>query len=192
MTTGDASRIRIALAGGDDRAAIYRMRHRVYAEELGQHPLNAEGSLSDRLDAWNLYITASSCGTLLGFVSITPPGSPSYSIDKYFRRQELPFSIDGGLFEVRLLTVAEPHRRRELAALLMYAAFRWVEDHEGREVVAIGRREILDLYRKAGLKPLGRATRSGAVHYELLSATIGEMRLATSARSRFVERLQHR
>src|ERR1700704_557400 len=135
MTTSDAARIRIALAGEEDRPAIYRIRHRVYAEELGQHPANAERSLSDRLDSWNLYITASSCGVLLGFVSITPPASPSYSIDKYFCREELPFSFDGRLFEVRLLTVAEPHRRREVAALLMYAVFRWVEHHEGREVV---------------------------------------------------------
>ena len=190
MTTREASRIRIALAGEEDRPAIYRIRHRVYAQELGQHPPNAEGSLSDRLDAWNLYITASSNGALLGFVSLTPPGSPSYSIDKYFRREELPFSFDRRLFEVRLLTVTEPHRGREVAALLMYATFRWIEDHEGREVVAIGRREILGLYGKAGLKPLGRATQSGAVHYELLSATIAEMRQATRARQHFVERLQ--
>ena len=38
MTTREASRIRIALAGEEDRTAIYRIRHRVYAQELGQHP----------------------------------------------------------------------------------------------------------------------------------------------------------
>jgi hypothetical protein len=48
----------------------------------------------------------------------------------------------------------------------MYAALRWIEEEGGREVVAIGRREVLDLYRKAGLKPLGWETRSGAVRFE--------------------------
>jgi len=190
MAASNISPIRIALAAEDDRPAIYRIRHQVYAEELGQHLPNAQASLSDRLDAWNLYIIASWCGELLGFVSITPPGSPSYSIDKYFRRDDLPFSFDRQLFEVRLLTVVGPHRGRELAALLMYAAFRWVEHHGGREIVAIGRREILPLYCKAGLKPLGRSVQSGAVHYELLSATIGAMRQAARERSRFVKRLR--
>jgi histidinol-phosphate/aromatic aminotransferase/cobyric acid decarboxylase-like protein/GNAT superfamily N-acetyltransferase len=190
MAMTDSSRIRVALAGEADRSAIYSMRHRVYAEELGQHPPNAEGSLSDRLDSSNLYITASSAGAILGFVSITPPGAPSYSIDKYFQREQLPFPFDRRLFEVRLLTVSEPHRGRELAALLMYAAFRWVEDQGGQQVVAIGRREVLDLYRKAGLKPLGFTTQSGAVHFELLRATIGELRQAISERPRFLERLR--
>jgi histidinol-phosphate/aromatic aminotransferase/cobyric acid decarboxylase-like protein/GNAT superfamily N-acetyltransferase len=189
--TRDGVRFRIALAGEEDREKIYRIRHRVYAEELGQHPCNSECLLSDRIDSWNLYIAGSSCGMLLGFISITPPGSPSFSIDKYFRREDLPFAFDTGLFEVRLLTVVKKHRGRELAALLMYAALRWIEEHGGQEVVAIGRREILSLYRKAGLKPLGRTTRSGAVDYELMGATIGEMRLAAQARRDFVQRSQH-
>ena len=44
------------------------------------------------------------------FVSITPPGFGRYSIDKYLSRDELPFSCDGELFEVRILTVAESYR----------------------------------------------------------------------------------
>jgi hypothetical protein len=60
----------------------------------------------------------------------------------------LPFPVDDGLYEIRLLTVLRAHRGSELALLLMYAAFRWVESHGGRHLVAIGRREILDLYMK--------------------------------------------
>jgi histidinol-phosphate/aromatic aminotransferase/cobyric acid decarboxylase-like protein len=186
----DSPRVRVGLAGEEERAAIYRLRHQVYAEELGQHLPNPQTSLSDRLDSSNVYITASSCGALLGFISITPPGSPAFSIDKYFDREKLPFTFDRRLYEVRLLTVAEPHRGRDLAALLMYAALRWIEEEGGREVVAIGRREVLDLYRKAGLKPLGWETRSGAVHFELMSATVGELRQVTGEHPRFLERLR--
>ena len=39
--------LRLALANGDDREVIYRMRHAVYAAELGQHALNSEERLSD-------------------------------------------------------------------------------------------------------------------------------------------------
>jgi len=51
----------------------------------------------------------------------------------------------------RLLTVIRSHRGSEVAALLMYAAFRWVESHGGSHIVAIDGVKYLDLYFKVGL-----------------------------------------
>lgn len=175
-TTELRTKIRIAQATPDDRAAIYRLRHEVYARELGQHPENAEAQLSDSLDSFNEYIVASLDGELIGFVSITPPHGGKFSIDKYLSRQELPFPSDDRLYEVRLLTVAAEHRRRPAGPLLMYAALRSIEDRGGDRVVAIGRREVLDLYRRVGLEPLGREIRSGAVQFELMTATTASLR----------------
>lgn len=115
----------------DDRAAIYRVRHDVYARELGQHRTNGAGYLRDSLDERNEYIVAKTEGELAGFVSITPPGRGTYSVDKYFSRDQLPFAFDGGLYEVRLLTVLPAYRGSGAAALLMYAALRWIEAHGG-------------------------------------------------------------
>lgn len=170
------SKIRIALAADQDRETIFRMRHDVYALELAQHRENAEERLTDSLDAFNIYLAAWENGKIAGFISITPPGQASYSIDKYLSREELPFPVDEGLYEIRLLTVAAAHRGRQIAALLMYAAFRWVEARGGTRVVAIGRQAILDLYLKVGLKPLGRQVQSGAVTFELMSATTAAVR----------------
>ena len=39
----------ISLATDSDRNAIYRLRHAVYAAELGQHQQNPEGTLRDSL-----------------------------------------------------------------------------------------------------------------------------------------------
>lgn len=167
-----AVRITIDLATEADRLEIYRLRHQVYAAELHQHQENSEARLSDSLDAHNTYLKASVHGQLGGFVSITPPDSPSYSVDKYFRREDLDFPFDSGLYEVRLLTVLPEYRRLACATLLMYAAFRWVQSLGGTRIVAIGRQELLGLYRKAGLRNLHRQTQSGAVTYELLSATV--------------------
>jgi hypothetical protein len=50
----------IRLAGDRDREAIYRMRHRVYAEELGQHARRSDARLHDDLDGFNQYIVAGS------------------------------------------------------------------------------------------------------------------------------------
>jgi histidinol-phosphate/aromatic aminotransferase/cobyric acid decarboxylase-like protein len=171
--------VQIRLGTVQDRAVIYRLRHRVYAEELRQHAENVHGSLTDSLDAFNLYIVAAINGEIAGFVSITPPGH-TYSIDKYLDRHELPFACDEQLYEVRLLTVVPAYRQStlgaELAGLLIYAAFRWIETQGGQRVVAIGRREVLGLYRKVGLRPLGRQIQSGQVQYELMSATMDELR----------------
>ena len=170
-----APRFTLSLATDEDRKAIYRHRHEVYARELGQHAVNVNGSLADPLDNWNSYLVVKVVHEIAGFISITPPGRAAYSIDKYFSRESLPFPVDQQLHEIRLLTVLKPHRGRELAALLMYAALRWVEAHGGERVVAIGRREILDLYLKAGMERAGRSVQAGAVTYDLLHATTARL-----------------
>src|SRR5882672_7519662 len=167
----NSGRIALSVASELDRETIYRLRHEVYAQELGQHNVNAAARLRDVLDDANIYLVAKIAGQIAGFISITPPGPAGYSIDKYARREALPFSFDDRLYEIRLLTVPRPHRGRDLATLLMYAAFRWVEAHGGTRVVAIGRREVVDMYLRSGLKPVGVTVQSGAVTYDLLTTT---------------------
>jgi len=174
-------RIEICLADATDRPAIYRLRHQVYALELGQHEPTGCEQLTDALDHHNLYLKACVDGRIAGFVSITPPGH-RYSVDKYFERKVFPFAFDNGVYEVRLLTVVPERRRLAIATLLMHAAMRWIETEGGTRIVAIGRREVLRLYLKAGLKPLGRSTQSGAVTYELLTATVAELRESSNRR----------
>jgi histidinol-phosphate/aromatic aminotransferase/cobyric acid decarboxylase-like protein len=182
----------LSLASNREREAIYALRHAVYAEELGQHHPNATGVLSDPLDAVNTYLVARAEGELAGFVSITPPGPAGYSIDKYAARETLPFAFDDGLYEVRLLTVLKPHRGSELATLLMYAAFRWVEAHGGTRIVAIGRREVTEMYRRCGLETIGRSVQSGAVTYDFLQATTAAVRERLGNFGGLLDRLEGR
>src|SRR2546422_9762285 len=77
-------RIRLALADAKDRERIYEIRHQIYGLELGQHSANGEGRLRDALDNSNVYLVAKLGAEIAGFISITPPIAPSYSIDKYF------------------------------------------------------------------------------------------------------------
>src|SRR5579863_9957853 len=97
-----ACRRAVSLADAHDREEIYRLRHHVYASELGQHPENRERLLRDALDDFNLYLVGREEGEIAAFVSITPPSNGRYSIDKYLSRSELPFPADAGLFEIRL------------------------------------------------------------------------------------------
>lgn len=182
----------MALATGPEREQIAALRHEVYALELGQHLANPAGRLADALDAYNLNLVARIGGAVGGFVSLTPPGSPAYSIDKYFPREQLPFPVDDGLWEVRLLTVPRSHRGSEIATLLMYAALRWVESHGGTRIVVIGRREIAGLYARVGLRPTGHATRSGAVTYDLMVGDTTELRASAAEHHGLLDRLCER
>jgi histidinol-phosphate/aromatic aminotransferase/cobyric acid decarboxylase-like protein/GNAT superfamily N-acetyltransferase len=165
----------LSVATEADRHAIYRLRHEVYGLELRQHRPGPTAQIRDALDDRNIYLVASVGAEIAGFISLTPPGG-AYSLDKYLARERLPFELNGGLYEVRLLTVLKPHRGRELATLLMYAAFRWVESHGGSRIAAIGRREVVEMYRRCGLQHVGISVQSGAVTFDVLTAATSEIR----------------
>ena len=178
----------VALASPAQRERIYRLRHEIYARELGQHAQRADGALRDELDERNVYIVATVAGQVAGFISITPPGG-RYSIDKYFSADALTFQRDEGLFEIRLLSVVAEQRGGKVAATLMYAALRWVESHAGTRIVALGRDEVLPLYLGVGMRRAGETVRSGSVLYHLLEAPPEAVRAAIAPRQRIVDRL---
>jgi histidinol-phosphate/aromatic aminotransferase/cobyric acid decarboxylase-like protein len=183
-------RLVMRMADDRDRETIYRMRHEVYAAELGQHSCNVAGRLTDSLDAFNHYIVISDGDRIVGFVSITPPDGPGYSIDKYFKREQLPFPVDDKLFEIRLLTVPQASRRSLLASALMYAAFRWIEARGGTRIAAIGRKEIRNIHLRVGLKPTGQDVQSGAVTYGLLHGTMADIHAALPGVRPILDRVQ--
>jgi histidinol-phosphate/aromatic aminotransferase/cobyric acid decarboxylase-like protein len=188
--TDQNQRITIAWAKSPDREIIYRHRHAVYAVELRQHARREDGRLCDAIDAENEYIVARVDGRLAGFISVTPPNAARYSLEKYVPRQEWPVADLRRAYEIRLLTVIAPKRGRTIAAMLMYAALRVVEARGGDEVVAMGRREVLGMYDKAGLQRTGVQIRSGAVDYEMLTARVAALHARADRNQRLIDRLQ--
>ena len=183
--------LQVSIATEADRETIYQMRHEVYALELGQHPANAEGTLTDNCDRNNLYLVARRGHHIAAFVSLTLPGG-TYSIDKYLRREDFPFTVTDTLYEARLLTVQRQFRRSSAAKMLMYAALRMIEHRGGTHVIALGRRALKPLYEKAGLRFLGVPIRSGSVDYELMTGTTDSLRTQLSSRMSSLRRLRRR
>jgi histidinol-phosphate/aromatic aminotransferase/cobyric acid decarboxylase-like protein/GNAT superfamily N-acetyltransferase len=169
------ARIRLAEADAEERLAIQRARHEVYAAELGQYETTPDGVLRDAEGLACTYLVASVRGEMVGFVGITPPGSSRFSVDRYLRREDIPFPFDDGLHEIRALTVLRSSRGTSVAAALMYAAFRWVETRGGTRILAIGRREVLDMYLRVGLARVGRTFTCGAVTYELVQTEVAHL-----------------
>jgi predicted GNAT family N-acyltransferase len=175
VTTGDdASALRISLADAETRQRIYRLRHEIFAGELGQHAPRPDRTLSDPIDDFNIYIVAQRGDAVVGFVSVTPPGR-GYSFEKYFAREQLPFALDDGLYEIRLLSVTREHRGSLAAGFLMYAALRRIGDLGGKTVAALGRKEVLDIYLRVGLISSGLTVQAGRVSYILLSNSVADM-----------------
>jgi len=195
MSDGTIGRVIVREAAERDREAIYRIRHEVYATELGQHHENDACRLTDALDGHNVYYVAECPGNndapaeIIGFISLTPPSAPSYSIDKYFKREEIPVVFDDGLFEIRILTVVGNHRRGPGAMMLMDAALEHVARAGGRSIVIIGRREVARLYERVGLRRLGPSARSGSLTYDLMGGTVEDVRRATRRDKTFASRL---
>ncbi|MER6915585.1 histidinol-phosphate transaminase [Streptomyces sp. NPDC000594] len=178
--------LHIRAATPEDMFWIHELRHRVYAQELGQHTPQPDRRLCDGLDGDNVYLVAARGSVRIGFVSLTPPWLGRYGLDKYLTRGELPLLSEGGVFEIRILTV-EPRRRGTMVApLLMYAALRWVSSRGGRTVVAMGRTELLDMYLAVGLRPVGRTVRSGAVDFEVLTGEVAGLTQVATTRYRTV------
>ncbi|MEV6756825.1 histidinol-phosphate transaminase [Streptomyces sp. NPDC051214] len=182
--------LHIRAATPEDLDWIHELRHRVYAQELGQHTSRPDHRLYDALDGDNVYLVAARGPVRIGFVSLTPPWLGRYGLDKYLTRDELPLLSEGGLFEIRILTVEPRWRSTVVAPLLMYAALRWIASRGGRTVVAMGRTELLAMYLAVGLRPVGHTVRSGAATFEVLTGEVTELtRVATARYGTVLERL---
>lgn len=182
----------LCIASNEDKKTIYKIRHNIYARELNQYLLNLSLQLTDELDEENHYIIAKHQNEIIGFISITTPSSKKYSVDKYFSRLVIPFIFDDFLYEIRLLTVLKKNRNSNVAVVLMYAAFRWVQSHAGLNIVAICRTDLIEMYSKAGLKALGLKAQSGKVTYELSVACIDDLQLIVKKNLWFYESLQNK
>lgn len=173
-----------------DRQAIYRSRHDVYAVELGQHDIHPDGLLKNHLDDFNRYFVAIIDDQLAGYISLTPPGRGEYSLDSYLPRNQWPFDDSAALYEVRLLTVISGHRGTLLAAALMYASFRMVEASGGQRMMVIGMKEIASLYRSSGFQDHGIELTRGAVTFLLMSATVQQVRQVVEDRPQMLSRIE--
>ncbi|MFD3477563.1 aminotransferase class I/II-fold pyridoxal phosphate-dependent enzyme [Streptomyces sp. NPDC058695] len=176
--------LQLRVATPEDLQWIHGLRHRVYAQELGQHAPDPAGRLRDGLDGENVYLVAARGAARIGFVSVTPPWLGRYALDKYLSREELPLLGESDVFEVRILTVEPRWRSTSATLLLMYAALRWIAARGGRQVVAMGRTDLLNMYLSAGLRPVGRTVHSGALTFEVLTASVTDLTKVTMDRYR--------
>jgi histidinol-phosphate/aromatic aminotransferase/cobyric acid decarboxylase-like protein len=190
MEKAHTLQLAISMASISDHQAIYRLRHDVYATELDQYKSQEDGILRDANNIRSDYIIATVNNELAGFVGITPPSSPRFSIDKYLSRTEIPIKFDDNIYEIRALTVKQSLRGWHISLCLMYAAFRWIEAHGGKQILSIGRHEILNMYLRLGLEKQGLSFTSGAVTYHLIGAPLSDIVNRTKKFKSYLKRIK--
>ncbi|KAB8145529.1 GNAT family N-acetyltransferase [Chloroflexia bacterium SDU3-3] len=182
--------LHVSVARPDDRAAIARICSDVYAA-TGQSYLEAfPRELDVQLDPHSVFLTATTGGSLTGFIAITPPTSPIYGFESYMDRNDPPFLPNDQIYEFRLLTVPREHRGTRVALALMYGAFRWAEQRGGTRIVAVGRQDKLKMYLNVGLRSLGRRMQIGYDTYEIISETVPNMRAHQRTLLPVIQRLE--
>ncbi len=166
------NKLTISLPTAQDCELINRIRHDVYISELKQFdPLEGD-MLPDRPEVDSTYIKCEINGALIGFVGITPPSSPTYSIDHYVDRNQVPVQFGKHAYEIRALTVVDSVRGTVAAPALMYAAYRWIQAHGGKQIIAVGHSKVRAMYERLGMRPQGIRFYCGKLLYELMSAPL--------------------
>lgn len=143
----------VEVASPEDMISVWALNHRVYCEELGQHALDPSGSKVDRMHSVGVFFVAKVDGSVVGMLSITPPGAGGVSTLGRISSSMLRNSLHG-VAEIRLLAVERQYRAKGIYDALMLAVMGYCSLNKIDRVVisAIGRQ--YRLYTLMGFKVL--------------------------------------
>ncbi len=186
-----SDKLSISSADIADKEAVFKLRHDVYAVELGQFNVSADGKVPDGAQVESEYIVAKIGKKIVGFVGVTPPSSPQYSLEKYVMRGQVPLEFDESLYEIRALTVRAGFRGYFISNCLMYAAFQLIRKYGGINVVSIGHENVLNMYTRLGFVKTDLNFKVGNMHYELLKASTTQISKAIRRFSSKIKQMEN-
>lgn len=141
---------------------VAKLRHEVYAEELGQFDIRDDEQLPEST-AWNRVLIGAfdEDDVLVGYIGVTMPGG-TYSLESY----GLP-KPEGDVYEIRALCVDSKYRRRGIGKALVHAALRFVQSSgtPDVEVIAMARHDLVSLYVSHGMKQTGECVTVNGLWY---------------------------
>jgi aspartate aminotransferase-like enzyme/N-acyl-L-homoserine lactone synthetase len=141
---------------------IHRLNHRVFAEEIGQHPRTPDGHLVDRFHDHNRYFIALKDGALVGMVSVHD--GPDFSIASRLHDATILRDLRAPL-EVRLLAILPEFRDGSLLAGLFWQVNKYAKSHGYSDLLISGIVEREPMYAKMGFRRLGPPVRCGSAEF---------------------------
>jgi histidinol-phosphate/aromatic aminotransferase/cobyric acid decarboxylase-like protein/predicted GNAT family N-acyltransferase len=132
---------------------VTKLRYDVFAEELQQYSTNVEKKLDE---PGQHFVTLSIGDDLIGYVSINSSSDGKYRLEKYFGSDILAditkkISEKAVIYEVRGLTINRAFRSQGYARLLMMAALKFSHENGADNIIAMGHKEVLPMYRAIGM-----------------------------------------
>ena len=132
---------------------VTKLRYDVFAEELQQYSTNVEKKLDE---PGQHFVTLSIGDDLIGYVSINSSSDGKYRLEKYFGSDILAditkkISEKAVIYEVRGLTINRAFRSQGYAKLLMMAALKFSHENGADNIIAMGHKEVLPMYRAIGM-----------------------------------------
>ena len=163
----------------EDIEQVHRLNHRIFAEEVGQHPRTPDGRLIDKFHDRNRYFIATCGSELVGMISVHD--GPEFSITSRLEDVSALKALRAPL-EIRLLAILPRFRKRSILAGLFWQVRSYARAHHYSDLLISGIVERLPMYEKMGFKAMGPAVPCGA-------AAFVPMRLSLDVASgRFVRR----
>lgn len=160
------------------RDQLQAMRHRIYAEELDQYARTSSKRLHEPGRDFIL-CTRTSDGALCGYVSWTPPPRTAFRMASFLTLAQILTVLNvldivddphaTTLYEIRSLTVDPVCRHQGIARELMVRACLHIRQLGGAHIVALGRHDVLPMYRAIGLTVLDEPqVRIGEAAYSVM------------------------
>lgn len=143
----------------DDFHQIRRLNHRIFAEELGQHPAQPGALLADPLEARSRFLIALHDDLLAGMVCVHD--DPPWSVTKRLAEPAVLEALPPPLLEVRLLALAPEHRQRLVLRDLLARLFQDALERGYRTLIISGISTQVGMYHRMGFVELGPAVAEG-------------------------------
>jgi aspartate aminotransferase-like enzyme len=141
---------------------IHRLNHRIFAEEIRQHPQTSDGRLIDRYHDCNRYFIASERGVLAGMISAHD--GPNFSVARRLKDPAALSSLRAPL-EIRLLAILPEFRNRSVLAGLFWQVFDYARAHDYSDLLISGIVDRLPMYEKIGFSPMGPPVPDGTASF---------------------------
>lgn len=166
---------------------MWRLNHKIFSEELGQHPRRESGSLTDKFHGKNIYKIALSEGRVVGMVAAhtQAPFSAVAHFGEVMENEVIP----GKTGEIRLLAIERDLRGKNALALRLCGAILKELARTGTEKILItGVSSQKKFYENIGFRALGCPIREGdAVFYPMVAA----LREIRERNRKILERIDH-
>ena len=157
---------------------VHCLNHRIFAEEVGQHPRTADGRLIDKFHSRNRYFLAKVGSEVVGMVSAHD--GPEFSIAGRLKDITALKALRAPL-EIRLLAILPRFRKRSILTGLFWQVRNYARIHHYSDLLISGIIERLPMYEKMGFRAMGPAVACGG-------AAFVPMRLSLDAASERFEK----